>query len=399
MKHLQCPLCESSKFKKHSEPDHRKIVQCITCKHIFAQEYSTEELERLYHKDYYSSPKDPRIGEWVGRHTEVWKGLVNIFSKCSPKETLCDIGSGTGGFLLEYSKCFPDTKLFAVESAKEARESLQRKLPDLKFIADRAEELTNLKKTFDAITLFLTLEHVIDPVEICKIAYDALHKDGIFLLTVPNAHSYRVFLNKDAHCFPNKTHLHFFYANNLKRLLYKSGFKSVRRVAGFGGSNIKGPKKILQFAARVFGISTELRYIAVKLMFKEVGKSVNIERNANFGLGRGIEIGDYSGIGLNCIVPSNIKIGQYVMMGPDVLFLSQNHKFSDTIEPMALQGFQKKKIHIIEDDVWIGTRSVILPGIRICKGAIVATGSIVTKDVPEYAIVGGNPAKLIKYRK
>ena len=264
MKHLTCPLCGSSQFREHSEPDHRKIVKCKNCSHIFAQKYSADELKRLYHDDYYSSPEDPRIDEWIDRHTEVWKSLVSTFSHYARRETLCDIGSGTGGFLLEYSRRFPDTELFAVESSEEARTSLQSKLSNLKFIADRAEELIDLNQSFDAVTLFLTLEHVIDPVEICKIAYNSLNKDGIFLLTVPNANSYRVFLNKDAHCFPNKTHLHFFYSKNIRKLLYKSGFKSVKRIAGFGGSNIKGPKKFLQFAARQLGISTELRYMAIK---------------------------------------------------------------------------------------------------------------------------------------
>lgn len=53
---------------------------------------------------------------------------------------------------------------------------------------------------------------------------------------------------------------------------------------------------------------------------------------------------------------------------------------------------------IIEDDVWIGANSVILPGVTIKKGAVVGAGSVVTKDVPSYAVVCGNPARVIKYR-
>ena len=54
---------------------------------------------------------------------------------------------------------------------------------------------------------------------------------------------------------------------------------------------------------------------------------------------------------------------------------------------------------MIGDDVWIGSRVIILPGVTIGKGAIVGAGVVVTKDVPEYAIVGGNPAKVIKFRR
>ena len=53
---------------------------------------------------------------------------------------------------------------------------------------------------------------------------------------------------------------------------------------------------------------------------------------------------------------------------------------------------------IVEDDVWIGTRAIILSGVRIGKGAVIAAGTVVTKDIPPYAIVGGNPAKIIKFR-
>ena len=63
------------------------------------------------------------------------------------------------------------------------------------------------------------------------------------------------------------------------------------------------------------------------------------------------------------------------------------------------QGWNVDKRNIIiEDDVWIGANSVILPGITIEQGAVIGAGSVVTKDVPSYAIVAGNPAKIIKYR-
>jgi maltose O-acetyltransferase len=65
---------------------------------------------------------------------------------------------------------------------------------------------------------------------------------------------------------------------------------------------------------------------------------------------------------------------------------------------MRQQGRADLKSVVIEDDVWIGTRAIILPGVTVHHGSIIAAGAVVTKDVPEYAIVGGNPAKVIKYR-
>jgi maltose O-acetyltransferase len=66
---------------------------------------------------------------------------------------------------------------------------------------------------------------------------------------------------------------------------------------------------------------------------------------------------------------------------------------------MFKQGYQETKQVIIEDDVWIGARSVILPGIKIRTGSIIAVGNVVTKDVEPFSIVAGVPAKLVKKRK
>lgn len=86
------------------------------------------------------------------------------------------------------------------------------------------------------------------------------------------------------------------------------------------------------------------------------------------------------------------------MMGPDVIIITGNHEFNRIDIPMRDQGETRPESVVIDDDVWIGTRSIILPGVHIEKGAIIGAGAVVTKDVPEYAVVGGNPAKVIKYR-
>ena len=87
------------------------------------------------------------------------------------------------------------------------------------------------------------------------------------------------------------------------------------------------------------------------------------------------------------------------MMGRDVIIMASSHKFDDCNIPMRLQGYKPVKEVIIEDDVWIGHRVIILPGVNIGKGSIIGAGSVVTRDVPQYAIVGGIPAKIIRYRK
>lgn len=144
--------------------------------------------------------------------------------------------------------------------------------------------------------------------------------------------------------------------------------------------------------------SKQLRAFACRHIFCLLGKNVNVEQGAYFGSGRDIEIGDNSGIGINCHLPSNVKIGKDVMIGPDVLIIGENHDFSDINVPMRLQGYKSSEPVRISDDVWIGARVIILPGVKIGKGVVIGAGAVVTKDIPPYAICVGNPARVIKFR-
>jgi maltose O-acetyltransferase len=140
-----------------------------------------------------------------------------------------------------------------------------------------------------------------------------------------------------------------------------------------------------------------IRRYCCKNIFKSCGKKVNVERRANFGNGFELEIGDYSGLGINCQVPNNIKIGNNVMMGPNCHILSQNHNISNVEKPMRGTGYVKKDT-IIEDDVWIGLNVIFTPGRTLKRGSVVAAGCILSKDFPAYSIIGGNPSKLIRSR-
>ncbi|MCR4437147.1 MAG: CatB-related O-acetyltransferase [Clostridiales bacterium] len=142
-----------------------------------------------------------------------------------------------------------------------------------------------------------------------------------------------------------------------------------------------------------------IRAFLCRRIFRRAGKGINIERGAFFGSGRDIEIGDYSGLGLNCRVSGPLTIGDNVMMGPDVLIYTQNHNFGSTQIPMIKQGNSERRKVTIGNDVWIAARVIILSGVTIGDGAVIGAGAVVTKDVPPYAVVGGNPARVIKYRK
>lgn len=143
--------------------------------------------------------------------------------------------------------------------------------------------------------------------------------------------------------------------------------------------------------------SKYFRRFVCKRIFSHMGKNVNIEHGVFFASGKDIEIGDNSGLGLNCRVTGPLKIGNDVMIAPDVMIFTQNHETTDLNIPMRLQTAPKRPVEI-EDDVWIGARAIILPGVKIHKGAIVGAGAVVTRDVAEYTVVCGNPAKIKKFR-
>lgn len=148
-------------------------------------------------------------------------------------------------------------------------------------------------------------------------------------------------------------------------------------------------------------MSKMFRRWCCKHMFAECGQQLNVEQGAYFGNGKDIKAGIYVGLGKNFIMHNRVlTIDDYLMMGEDVMFLGSGHGYDRLDVPMGQQESKEKTPLYIAGDVWIGARVVVLPGCkRIGHGAIIGAGSVVTKDVPDYAIVGGNPAKLIRFRK
>jgi maltose O-acetyltransferase len=146
-------------------------------------------------------------------------------------------------------------------------------------------------------------------------------------------------------------------------------------------------------------IARRLRYVLCRSLFARCGVDVNVEHGADFSSGRTIRIGDHSGIGVNAWIRADLEIGDHVMMGPQVIIYGRYHLFDRTDVPMREQGMGESVPIVIEDDVWIGARAILLQGVRIGTGAIVAAGSVVTRDVPPYAVVAGNPARVVKRRK
>ncbi len=109
-------------------------------------------------------------------------------------------------------------------------------------------------------------------------------------------------------------------------------------------------------------------------------------------------------IGIGCQINENVfiqaaTIGNHVMIAPGCVLLSKNHEHSRTDIPMSLQGETEDQPVTLQNDVWLGRNVLLMPGVCIGEGSIIAAGAVVTKDVEPYSIVGGVPAKVIKKRK
>ena len=129
----------------------------------------------------------------------------------------------------------------------------------------------------------------------------------------------------------------------------------------------------------------------------KLGAGSTIEDYAVINNGVGdILIGDNSRVGISSVIIGPVHIGAQVIIAQHVVMSGLNHGYTDIATPICLQPVTKGLIRI-EDECWIGANTTITAGVRIGKHAVVAGGSVVTKDVPPYSVVAGNPARVIRH--
>ena len=146
---------------------------------------------------------------------------------------------------------------------------------------------------------------------------------------------------------------------------------------------------------RQFVISNSIRKLAALMLFDRMGKNPDIGRGIRFS--KSVSIGNDSSIGDHAYISGELLIGDSVMIAPHCSFIAMNHIFDEN-DPLRHLGSKREKI-VICDHSWIGFGCIILAGVKVGEGAIVAAGAVVSNDVPPYSVVGGVPARVIKYRK
>jgi len=168
----------------------------------------------------------------------------------------------------------------------------------------------------------------------------------------------------------------------LRILIYKNLFASCgKNVYISQGCEIKGVRNITLGSNVQLGFNNLLYASGIGNERIEIGNNVSLNANVMINADRG----------------GSITIGDNVIIGPNVVLRSSNHKFNTTQIPIREQGHESGRI-IIKEDVWIGANVVVLPNVTIGKGTVVGAGAVVNKDVEEYSIIGGVPAKVISKR-
>lgn len=138
----------------------------------------------------------------------------------------------------------------------------------------------------------------------------------------------------------------------------------------------------------------KIRQWLVTRYLKNCGKELRVK---GAEISPNSSVGNYSELGTRALIQANVSIGDNVIMGPDIKIYSRNHKFDKLDIPIQQQGKNYYKTSI-GNDVWIGANVIITAGCTIGNHVVIAAGAVVTQDIPDYAIAGGVPSKVLKFR-
>lgn len=148
------------------------------------------------------------------------------------------------------------------------------------------------------------------------------------------------------------------------------------------------------------GTGNWVRSKALPRYFAKFGRHTVVQERFRVTNPEKVSIGSHCNFGTGVFLTGGggITIGDYVGLGPDVKIWSVNHRYKDPDTPWILQGYEQHPV-VIEDDVWLGASCFVMPGTTIGKGAILSAGTVLMKSVPPYAIVAGNPGRVVGWRK
>lgn len=149
-------------------------------------------------------------------------------------------------------------------------------------------------------------------------------------------------------------------------------------------------------------LRTLYRQKLIKYKFRNITmpEGCVIAKDVSINFPKRLVLGEYVRLGPNCKIDAEgeVEIKKGTILGPNVVILSSSHEYNNT-ELLPYSSKDQKRKVVIGKGCWIGYGAMISPGVKMEDGCVVAMGSVVTKDVPKGAVVGGNPATILKYRE
>ncbi|KAA3645082.1 MAG: acyltransferase [Chloroflexi bacterium] len=147
------------------------------------------------------------------------------------------------------------------------------------------------------------------------------------------------------------------------------------------------------------GLGIGIRYLILRWFIGESHGPFRILERVTIEYPKGLNIGRGSGLNYGTWVNARggVTIGDNVIIGPYCLIHSANHQMDNLKVPIQQQGFEEKEV-LIGNNVWLGARVTVLPGVTIGDNAVIGAGAVVTKDIPPDAIAVGNPANVQRLR-
>ena len=142
--------------------------------------------------------------------------------------------------------------------------------------------------------------------------------------------------------------------------------------------------------------SARSRTIVALKRLQSVHKTAYVHPSSR--VARDLVAGPYVFIGRDCDIPPLVRIGRYSMLASNVAIVGDDHNWTEVGMPMQFAGRPSQRATVIGTDCWLGRRAIIIRGVTIGNGAIVAAGAVVTKDVPAYEIWAGVPARRLRDR-
>ena len=147
---------------------------------------------------------------------------------------------------------------------------------------------------------------------------------------------------------------------------------------------------------RYYGRKVKAWYYRHKYHLKHIDKTVYFGGKSS--ISRDLRADRYAYIGPNCVINKNVTIGAYTMLANNVYIIGGDHLYNKVGTPIIFSGRDVVRQTTIGRDCWIGAHTIIMCGVKIGEGSIVAAGSVITKDIDPFTIYGGVPAKKIKDR-